>query len=187
MVYRTAKRKKIKTLIKFLGAGSGLLILSMLNPTLPHQLLKLYLRKKRFQRSIFLRDLRRLQARELLDFTESPDGLLKIVLKRRGQALALTYKLEDLSIKKPKYWDRTWRLVMFDIPHAQKKVRDAFRHKLQEMGFYQLQKSVFITPYPCENEIDFLCEVFKIRKYTLLIPTNDFEGAEKLKHYFRLL
>jgi len=75
---------------------------------------------------------------------------------------------------------------MFDIPHIKKWARDALRNKLRELGFYQLQKSVFIYPYQCENEIDFLCEVFGIRKHVLLIVCNDFEGSEKLRHHFGL-
>lgn len=111
---------------------------------------------------------------------------MKIVLKRRGRQVALTYKFDELQIKKPSRWDRKWRLVMFDIPHVKKRARDALRNKLRELGFYQLQKSVFIYPYPCENEIDFIAEVFNIRRHILLITANDFEGSDKLQYYFGL-
>ncbi len=180
------RNSKTKEILKFLALGTGVAVFSTLNPTLPHRLLEAYFKQRRFQRNRFLQDLRRLQARELIDFRELEDGTTRITLKRRGQKVALAYRLEDLEIKKPKRWDGEWRLVMFDIPHSRKRARDLLREKLRELGFYQLQKSVFIFPYPCEDEIDFLGELLDIRRHILILPTSDFEGAEKLKHYYGL-
>ncbi len=98
----------------------------------------------------------------------------------------LAYDLDKISLKKNS-WDGIWRLVIFDIPDDQKKAREALRQKIKEMGFYSLQKSVFITPYECENEIDFVCSIFDIdRNNVLILEVNKFEGAEKLIHYFKL-
>ena len=73
---------------------------------------------------------------------------------------------------------------MFDIPHDHKIARDAFRTKLEDLKFYSLQKSVFITPYPCEKEIEFIATVFDVRKHVLILYVSRFEGEEKLKHHF---
>jgi hypothetical protein len=186
-MYMHRRSSRPSELLKYLALGTGILILSTITPTLPTQLLRAYIKSKRFQRSLFLRDLKRLQARECLAYYELPDGSLKIVLKRRGRQIALRYKFNELRIKIPPRWDGKWRLVMFDIPHTKKRAREALRQKLKELGFYQLQKSVFIFPYECANEIDFISEVFEIRNHILLITTNDFEGAEKLKYRFGLL
>jgi hypothetical protein len=186
-MYMHRRSSRPSELLKYLALGTGILILSTITPTLPTQLLRAYIKSKRFQRSLFLRDLKRLQARECLAYYELPDGSLKIVLKSRGRQIALRYKFNELRIKIPPRWDGKWRLVMFDIPHTKKSAREALRQKLKELGFYQLQKSVFIFPYECANEIDFISEVFEIRNHILLITTNDFEGAEKLKYRFGLL
>jgi len=180
------KNSRTKELLKFLATCSGIFILSVLDPRLPTKLLRAYVRERRFQRGRFLRDLRRLQERDLMDYRENPDGSIKIVLKRRGESVALAYKLEELSLKRPARWDRKWRLVMFDIPHSKKQARDTLRKKLVELGFYPLQKSVFVYPHHCENEIDFICSIFDVRRYVLLISTPDFEGSEKLRHHFNL-
>ncbi|MFN7088663.1 MAG: hypothetical protein ACK4NX_02515, partial [Candidatus Paceibacteria bacterium] len=58
------------------------------------------------------------------------------------------------------------------------------RLKLKELGFYPLQKSVFVYPFQCEEEIDFLCSVFDVRRYVLLLEVSNFEGSEKLAYYF---
>lgn len=180
------ENSRTKNLLKFLALGSGILILSILSPTLPSRLLAAYLRHNKFQRGRFLSDLRRLQARHLINFKERADGSIKIILKRRGQEVVLNYKLKELQIKKPKHWDRKWRIVMFDIPHSKRRARDAFRAKLKSLGFYQLQKSVFIYPFKCEDEIDFICEILDIRQHVLFLTIGAFEGSEKLEHHFGL-
>ncbi|MCH7763134.1 MAG: hypothetical protein IIB95_05255, partial [Candidatus Marinimicrobia bacterium] len=58
-----------------------------------------------------------------------------------------------------------WRIVIFDIPEKRKKARDAINLKLKELGFHPIQKSTFIFPYECRNEIDFVAEHFFVRKY----------------------
>lgn len=46
-----------------------------------------------------------------------------------------------------KKWDKTWRVVIFDIEEVSRQVRERFRGKLKELGFGMLQESVFISPY----------------------------------------
>lgn len=71
---------------------------------------------------------------------------------------------------------------MFDIPHEAKLIRDSFRRKLKNIGFVAFQKSIWIYPYPCENEIDFVTEYLKIGKYLTLLTVrieNDLPLREK--------
>lgn len=44
-------------------------------------------------------------------------------------------------------WDGKWRLVIFDLPEERKIRREALRRKLYELGFGQLQKSIYISPF----------------------------------------
>lgn len=44
-------------------------------------------------------------------------------------------------------WDKQWRLVIFDIPEAKRKLRDQFRNFLRTEGFGQLKSSVWISPW----------------------------------------
>lgn len=180
------RHSKPRALLQLLAAGAGVAVISVLSPRLPATLLRAYLRQRRFQKGRFLEDLRRLQARELIEFIENADGTIKITLKKRGKELVLRYKFDEIRIKKPPRWDGKWRLLIFDIPHAKKRARDALNRKLKEMEFYPLQKSVFLQPYPCEDEIDFIGQVFNVREHILLLTISDFEGSEKLRHHFGL-
>lgn len=177
-------------ILKHLALGVGFLIISTVSPLsgalAVRGLLKEYFRKKRFERYRFLNDLKNLQKRELIDYQDLGDGNVKIIITKGGQQRMLVYSIDEIKIKKTKRWDRKWHLVTFDIPHGYKKARDAFRTKLKNLEFYPLQKSVYLTPYPCEDELEFLTSVFDIRKYVLILHVNHFEGEEKLKHHFKI-
>lgn len=184
---RDSRARKI---LETAALGAGILIISTISPmsgaSLAKGLMKEYLYKKSFRRQRFLNDLKNLQIRELIDYREMADGKVKITLTKNGREKLLIYKLEDMKLQKPVKWDGKWRLVIFDIPHSYKKARDAFRQKLKSLEFYPIQKSVFIIPYPCEDEIDFLALIFDVRKYVISMNIASFEGEEKLKHHFNI-
>lgn len=123
----------------------------------------------------------------LVDYKEDKDGIIKIVLTKEGEKKALKFKLDEMKIKKPAKWDGEWRIVIFDIPEKFKQAREALRIKLKELGFLELQKSVFILPYECENEINFVMEVFLIRPFVRLIRAKSFTNEEQLRIKFNLI
>ena len=98
----------------------------------------------------------------------------------------LEYDLETVKIKRPERWNKKWYVVMFDIPETRKRARQAVSSKIKELGMYPLQKSTFISPYPCKDEIDFVGEFFKVRKYIIYIEATELEGAEKVRRHFGL-
>lgn len=123
----------------------------------------------------------------LVDYKEDEDGFVKIVLTKEGKERALKFKVDEIKIKKTKKWDREWRVVIFDIPEKFKKAREALRHKLKNLGFLKLQESVFILPYECEDEIDFIVEVFQIRPWVKFLRVKSFTNEEQMKIKFNLL
>ena len=180
------KNSKTKLILKYLATGGIITLASLSNPLLPHYLLKNYLKNKKFQKSKFLQDLKRLQVRELIEYRESPNGEVRMVLKSAGKKLVLHYDIDKIEIKKQKTWDKKWQMIIFDIPIKKRMASNALSTKLKSMGFYQLQKSIYIHPFPCENEIEFIASVFDIRKHLLILIIPHFEGAEKLIKYFDL-
>ena len=98
---------------------------------------------------------------------------------------ALTYRFEEMRIE-GRTWDGKWRLVVFDIPEKLRKGRDALRAKIKELGFYELQKSVFVFPYECRDEIDFIVEFFGLRKYVRYGVLEFIDNELHLKEIFDL-
>lgn len=117
------------------------------------------------------------------------NGKEYIKITEKGKSKIKEYDFYDLKIKKSKRWDKKWRIIMFDIPNNTKikeRVRKIFRLKLKDMGFLQYQKSVFIYPYECRDEIDFLKRYLFIDKYVKYVLIDKIDDEFKLKKYFNL-
>jgi DNA-binding transcriptional regulator PaaX len=82
-----------------------------------------------------------LRKRGLIRF-ENKGGQIYIYLTEKGKKFAEILQIDELKIKNSKKWDKKWRILIFDIAQLKRIYREAFRGKLKELGFYQLQKSV---------------------------------------------
>jgi len=69
--------------------------------------------------------------------------------------------------------DRYYRLIMFDIPEERRVVRDILRQKLREFECYQIQKSVYLTPYACEHIMGELIRLLNIRRHVHVMKIAD--------------
>ncbi|KKQ31626.1 MAG: Repressor in the phenylacetic acid catabolism [Candidatus Nomurabacteria bacterium GW2011_GWA1_37_20] len=102
----------------------------------------------------------------------------------KGEARLRAVVIDDVEVKTSKNWDGKWRLVMYDLPIRFKKIRNAFRWKLQDLGFFQFQKSVWIYPYPCEEEILFVADFYGVRKHIEILEVNKILDDRQLKTHF---
>jgi len=141
--------------------------------------------KKKFDERKIARALERLKKNRLIILREQ-DGKFQVELTKKGKRKVEEIQFENMFIKKSSSWDGQWRVLIFDIPDKYKKARDALREKLQKIGFYQLQKSVWVHPYPCEKEIQFLCELFNIAPFVNIIQAGKIYDDVKLRKYFSL-
>ena len=105
-----------------------------------------------------------LKKRKIIELKEVGDKT-HLLLTEKGARRKLRFNLRNMSIHKMSVWDHKWRMLMFDIPESKKIARNVFRSRIKELGFFQFQKSVWVYPYPCENEVDFLAEYFEIAEY----------------------
>ena len=123
---------------------------------------------------------------KILEQKENTDGSLTIVLTENGKRKALTYQIDEMKIKKAQKWDKRWRIVLFDIPEKKKKIREAIRHHLKNLDFFEYQKSVFVQPYDCKNEIEYIIEFYNIRKYVRFIIADSLDNELHLINHFKL-
>ena len=87
----------------------------------------------------------------------------------------------------PKKWDGVWRLIIFDIPEKYRARRRDFQEKLKHMGCYQLQKSVWTHPFPCEKEIEMLKDFLHIKPYVDILIVSRMSSGKVLYHFRELL
>ena len=141
---------------------------------------------KKIERNSLNRAIRSLYESKLVSTKDNCDGTLTLVLSKEGKQLALTYNLDNITIKTPAEWDRKWRIVMFDVPEKTKRFREALRMHFKNMGFYEFQKSVFVHPYSCAKEIEYIMEFYQARKFVRFIVATDIDNALELKRHFHL-
>lgn len=141
---------------------------------------------KRIDQRALQRAIRNLYQSKLIGYREHDDKTITVTLTDEGRHYALRYNPQTLSIPKPAQWDEWWRVVIFDIPERFKKGRDAFSMKLKELGFLQIQRSVFIFPYECKNELDFVIELFSLRPFVRFLLVKETDIDIDLKHRFNI-
>ncbi len=123
---------------------------------------------------------------KLVNGRSNRDGTYTLILTEQGKTKALSYNLETMTIKKPKTWDRKWRVVIFDIPEQSRKRRNILRAHLQGLDFYELQKSVFVHPYECTDEIEYIIEFYRLRKFVRSLLATSIDNELHLKQHFSL-
>ena len=95
--------------------------------------------------------------RERID--EAMVSLTREGLVEGDKSVGFRITLVGADIKKSLYrarqgeWDGKWRGVFFDIPEAQRKLRDDLRSELKKLGFGLWQRSVWVTPFDIAKEL----------------------------------
>lgn len=140
-------------------------------------------RRKQFQtRKTF----KQLIKNRLVDLKHLPGGKARIILSEEGKKRVLEYEIDKIKILQPTKWDGLWRFVIFDLPNKFKRERELWRTKLKNLGFYQLQRSIWVHPYSCRNEIDFISEYFTLRPHIRILEVKSFDGERDLHKFFNL-
>lgn len=182
---RITKSNISKCILGVLAAGSVLAIAVIAPNSLP--MLKLFgLGKKEYKTRSAYQALRRLKEQKFVEIKETEKETF-ISITENGKKRLLKYNFDEMAIKRPKHWDKKWRIVSFDIPEKRRIAREALRNKLQDLGFIMLQKSLFILPFPCKNEVDFVTEVFQIQKYITYFEATNINVENKLRLDFGLI
>ena len=170
-----------KEILKGLALG-GFIIACLAMPGLT-KIVPLFKPKGARDRYRIKRTIRSLQEKKLINiYTKNGNEVVEIT--RAGKKKVLEYNLDDMKLKVPTKWDGWWRIVMFDIPEQKRIARSAVSRKIKELGLYPIQKSVFVSPYLCKDEVDFIGEFFDVRGHIIYIKAKEIEGVRKLKEHF---
>lgn len=126
-----------------------------------------------------------LKRQKLIEVVELEDGMFRIMLTDEGKTRSTKASFERLELPKAK-WDQKWRVIMFDIPEAHKQARDYISKHIRHIGFKQLQKSVYIYPYPVDEFVILLKDIFpEVGKYFTYLTVEEIDQHNKLVHQFK--
>lgn len=140
---------------------------------------------QRINREQINRSMDSLRRRKLVTFKK--DGkYFHPVLTREGKKMAEMYRMSHLRLSRPKVWDGIWRVVMFDIAEDDRKLRNYFRNQLKRLHFYELQKSVFVSPYPCRRHIERLSGLYQHGAAIRFLEATYVDNSKLLREHFHL-
>lgn len=173
-----------KILLLFLGAAT--LSLSGSKGAFPRVLRATRKEWRKIDQRNFNRSLRSLCQQKLLEEIVRPDGTITLKLTEQGKRQARYTDLfgSTIKIKRPKKWDGLWRLIIFDIPEKKRAFRNILRNHLKEIGFRELQQSAFIFPFPCEQEIACLTELYGAESFVRIATLKSIDNEHLLKQHF---
>ncbi|OHA64839.1 MAG: hypothetical protein A3D64_00680 [Candidatus Wildermuthbacteria bacterium RIFCSPHIGHO2_02_FULL_49_9] len=110
-----------------------------------------------------------------------------ISLSEEGKKKAGIFQLNELKIPRPKKWDKKWRILLFDISEKRKIRREALRGMLKQLGFYPLQKSVWVHAFECQAEMELLKDFFGFSNQEIrLVLSSEIGETTELKQIFNL-
>lgn len=183
--FKKPKSEITKDILKALVI-SGMVCIAATSPYFGANIIKGIKNMKRYKRKRIYDAFYNLRKSGCIDI-KSRKGQIYISLTKKGKNMAGWMQIDDLKIKKPKKWDGRWRIVMFDIVEFKKIHREAFRGKLKELGFQPLQKSVWIHPFNCKDEINLLRNFFGLSENDLRLLVVENIGRDKeFKKLFKL-
>lgn len=143
----------------------------------PHRLFYGYFPKEYSRRNLSI-TIKRLQQKGLIEQGLMEDevcikltqlGIKKLEEKRN---LRKEKALINTEVKDEK-WDGKWRIVIFDIPETNKRIRQALRETLKVLEFWPLQKSVWISKKNYTKELRRWVRELGLSKHILAFETKD--------------
>lgn len=186
IILKRARRKRIKRrfrigdnekeIIKLIGIGV-IIISSLALPNLPI-VLKPFLKSR--PNGIW-ELIKKLQKKKIVNL-----GGQEVRLTSRGRKILREIEILEMEISRPKKWDGVWHLVSYDIPNSLNKGRDYFRSVLKRWQFYQIQKSLWVYPFECKEEVAVLAEYLKVAPYVVIMTTDLLANEDEVEEIFDL-
>lgn len=184
--FKKPKSEIAKDILLGLALAGSIVALGMVSPYAIASALLKVLKKKRYDKKNCYNVFYRLKRQGYI-VAERHNHQLYISLTPEGKKKAGKFQINSLSIAKPKKWDKKWRIVIFDIEDKKRIKREALRGFLKRLQFYQLQKSVWVHPFDCEDEVRLLKDFLGLTsKQVQFIIAETIDNQEKLKDYFRV-
>jgi len=126
--------------------------------------------------------IKRMQGSKLVEVKEEK-GIPIIKITHKGKQKLLRYKVDEMALDEST-WDGKWRLIIYDVAKAKRANSEMFRAMLNKLRFLKLQKSVYLTPFKCEEEVEYLKLLFDIGDEVQILKVGDLENEGAYRRYF---
>ncbi|MSU73583.1 hypothetical protein EXS56_00385 [Candidatus Kaiserbacteria bacterium] len=183
------KRRRVhyvrQTVLGIIGSA-GVLAVGMIAPNV-FQVLPHIMGKQRYKLAFQTKTaIGRLAVKGHIRFVEK-NGRKHVEITDAGRrALALEEARFAKIAGMKRRWDGRYRMVIFDIPERRRGVRERLRRLMRECGFLLIQKSVWLSPYDCEELIALIKAELRIGKDVLYVIVDSIENDAWIKKHFKL-
>jgi len=130
---------------------------------------------RRYSTGYLKQSLKRLETLGLVE--TATVGTKKVLrISRDGKEKLLSFLMEHIHPKMKNKWDKKWRIILYDIDFKKRNEQQAIRRALKNLGFRQMQKSVYISPFPCDDEVGVIRSFFGLGndiKYMVVDKISD--------------
>ncbi len=190
-LYEIKNYLHVKTLTKaiLIALGTGTVVVMALMAPNALQIFKPFLgngRRSNHERERIRQALRALRERRLIEYVERGDKMY-LHVTGRGRKYIRQFEIDNFELPKGK-WDKKWRVIFFDIPERKGGARRAFQQRLKTLGCFPLQKSVFVYPHECQDEIDTLASFWEVEPHVYYFVTTELGKSEGVtRKFFDLL
>ena len=93
-------------------------------------------------------------------------------LTKKGHQRLKESIIDELEIPFPNQWDKKWRLVTFDVPVEKSRQRAYFTARLQSLGFMMMQRSLWVYPFPCFEQLEQIAGHYHLLGYCSLMEVQ---------------
>lgn len=164
--------KGVDVTLKLVGL-TGLAGLSLVAPNAV-QALDILLRRTTVPESDYGRIMKELRRQGLIDIHQQ-DERIEFILTPAGAYRLAKVTVGEIQILLPKYWDKKWRMVIFDIPVNKSVSRKYFTEHIQRLGFHMIQRSTWVYPYPCFTQITEVASYYNVLRYCSFIEISSID------------
>lgn len=113
-------------------------------------------------------------------------GYIEIDRKSNSVQITNKGKIKLLENSTNNKIDGKWRLLSFDIPETLRKKRNQFRRSIKRIGYKQVQKSLWASPFVQAEEVDLIVKELNVEKFVAYIVTDKIDIEKHLKRLFSL-
>lgn len=128
--------------------------------------------------------IRYMKQKEYIEVRELDENNIEIRITAKGKSRYKRFAFQNIRIKTPTRWDGKWRVVAFDIPLKYRAAGSALTLKLKNLGFRQLQRSVWVHPFPCSEEIQAVASIYEIAPFITYMEVESIDSHNKLVQQF---
>ncbi|MCX6810487.1 MAG: hypothetical protein NTY30_01965 [Candidatus Berkelbacteria bacterium] len=112
-------------------------------------------------------------------------GYIKINHKKQSIEFTTKGRIKILENSTDKTTDGKWRFLSWDIPEDLSIKRRQFCRSIRRVGYKQVQKSLWASPFIKADEIYLIIDELSIRKYVSFIVAERTDIENHLKNLFK--